>query len=402
MDLYFLYLVLLGLWPPLLWPALRAKGALRLWLWVVVGLGLMACLYETRFWFGSAEAIRIDILFGAPVLAGVHAVTALLLFAANWRRFALAYASALLVLLGGAVHLWHAEEREQARFLEGLVLVAQGGFRSPEVHDEHYGPFAPAPEGLPAGHWLSDGDSLATRLIINAEGRVWLFRRLRDAETLDFVSAVGLRRAEGGDGTTWIGELTEARPTISLPPRPVTVMRLGKTQLTLTFRDRPVAFAKAPPPIDPAPRTESLSYLGSFGHVDCGPRRVEIVQLWLWRDQDGLYAVGTARRFAKGQPLRSARLMVLGAGAAEGDAWDFAWDGGRGASRARLAIEGGQLDLVLKEGSWPERRLRLQRGEAPLRGDMIDLAPRSDAEAWAHWFDRVPRGNRLSGEIPDC
>ncbi|MDJ0980165.1 MAG: hypothetical protein QNI94_01000, partial [Kiloniellales bacterium] len=72
MDLYFLYLVLLGLWPPLLWPALCAKGALRHWLWVVVGLGLAACLYETRFWFGSAEAIRIDILFGAPVLAGVH------------------------------------------------------------------------------------------------------------------------------------------------------------------------------------------------------------------------------------------------------------------------------------------------------------------------------------------
>ena len=101
------------------------------------------------------------------------------------------------------------------------------------------------------------------------------------------------------------------------------------------------------PPIDPAPRTEKLSYLGTFGHVDCGPRRVEVVQLWLWRDQDGLYAVGTARRFAKGQPLRFARLMVMGAGAAEGDAWVFAWEGVRGASRARLTLEDGQLDLVL-------------------------------------------------------
>lgn len=402
MDLYFLYLILLGFWLPLLWPALRAKSALRIWLRVVVCLGLAACLYEAQMWFGSAEAIRIDIIFGAPVLAGIHAVTALLLFAAGWRRLALAYGAAFLVLLGGAAVLWQAEKREQARFREGLVLVAQGGFRGPQVYEDHYGPFAPAPEGLPAGHWLSDGDPLATRLIINGEGRVWLFRRLRDAETLDFVSAAGLRRAEGGDRTTWTGELTEARPTIFLPPRPVTVKRLGATQLTLTFRDRPVAFAKAPPPIDPAPRTERLSYLGSFGHIDCGPRRVEVVQLWLWRDQDGLYAVGAARPFAKGQPLRFARLMVLGAGAAEDDSWVFAWEGVRGASRARLTLDDGRLDLVLKQGSRPERRLRLRRGEGPLGGDMIDLAPRSAAEAWRHWFDRVPRGNRLSGELPDC
>ncbi len=402
MDLYFLYLVLLGFWPPLLWPALRAKGGLRLWLLVVVGLGLAASLHEARLWFGSPEAIRVDILLIAPLLGVIYAIAAALLFRGGWRRFAAAYGAALVLVWAGAAFLWHAEEREQARFLEGLVLVAQGGFRSPEVYEDHYGPFAPAPEGLPTGHWLSDGDPLATRLIINAEGRVWLFRRLRDAETLDFVSATGLRRAEGGDGRTWAGELTEARRTIALPPQPVSVTRLGATQLTLTFRDRPVAFAKAPPPIDPAPKAETLTYLGSFSQVDCGPRRVEVVQLWLWQDQDGLYAVGAARTFARDHPLRFARPMVLGAGAAEDDAWVFAWEGLRGASRARLTLDDGRLDLVLKQGSWPERRLRLQRGEGPLGGDLIDLAPRSDAEAWAHWFDRVTRGNRVAGGMPDC
>ncbi len=402
MDLYFLYLVLLGLWPPLLWPALRAKGGLSLWLLVVVGLGLAASLHEARLWFGSGEPIRVDILVIAPLLGVVYAIATVFLFRARWRRFAATYGAALVLLWAVATILWQVERREQARFLEGLVLVAQAGFRSPQVYDEHYGPFALAPEGLPAGHWLSDGDPLATRLIINAQGRVWLFRRLREAETLDFVSATNLRPAEGGDGTTWTGALTEARPTISLPPRPVTVMRLGTTQLTLTFRDRPVAFAKAPPPIDPAPRTDRLSYLGSFGHIDCGPSRVEIVQLWLWRDRDGLYAVGATRPFAKGPPLRFARPMVLGTGASEGNAWIFDWEGARGASRARLTLEAEHLDLVLKEGNRPERRLRLRRGEGPLGGDMIDLAPRSDAEAWQHWFDRVPRGNRLSAEMPEC
>ncbi len=402
MDLYFLYLALLGLWPPLLWPALRARGWLRVWLLVTSALGALATLHEARLWFASGEPIRVDILAIAPLLGGLYGGAAVLLFRARWRRFAAVYGAALVLLWAGAAVLWQAEEREQARFLEGLVLVAKGGFRSPQVYEDHYGPFAPAPEGLPAGHWLSDGDPLATRLIINAEGRVWLFRRLRDAETLDFVSATVLRRAEGGDGRTWAGALTEARRTTSLPPRPVTVTRRGATQLTLTFRDRPVAFAKAPPPIDPAPRAENLRYLGSFGHVDCGPRRVEVVQLWLWRDRDGLYAVGAARPFARGQPLRSARLMVLGAGAPEGEAWVFTWEGVRGASRARLTMDDEQADLVLKEGSRPERRLRLRRGDGPLGGDMIDLAPRSDAAAWVHWFDRVPRGNRLAGAMPDC
>ena len=396
MDLYFLYLFLLGFWPPLLWPALRAKGGLRLWLLVVVGLGLAANLYEARLWLGPAEAIRIDILFGAPVLAGIYLVTALLLFAAGWRRLALAYGAALLLLFGGAAYLWRESEREHARFLEGRALIAQAGFRSPEVYEAHYGPFAPPPEGLPVGHWLSSGDPLASRLIVNAEGRLWLFRSLSDEESLDFTSAEVLRR----EGAAWRGALKE----VHWPDRrfPVRVEGQGAGRLTLTFQDRSTAFAEVPPPIDKAPRAESLSYLGSFGRIDCDPHRAELVQLWLWRDQGGLLAVGVARPFAKGQAVRFAKPIVLGAGAAEGDSWIFTWEDAKGASRARLILEDGQADLLLKAGTSPERRLRLKRGEGVLSGDMIDLAPRSDAEAWRHWFDVVPLRNSLTGEMPDC
>ena len=402
MDLYTLYLASLCLWPPLLWPALRQRGWLRVWLFATVAFGALASLHEARVWLGSGEPIRVDILLIAPVLGGLYVGAAVLLFRARWRRFAATYSAALVLLWAGATVLWQVEKREQARFLEGLVLVAQAGFRSLQVYDEHYGPFAPAPEGLPAGHWLSDGDPLATRLIINAQGRVWLFRRLRDAETLDFVSATNLRRAEGGDGTNWTGALTEARPTISLPPRPVTVMRLGTTQLTLTFRDRLVAFAKAPPPIDPAPTAEALGYLGAFEVVDCGPRRVELAQLWLWRDDRRLYAVGVVRAFAKGQRVHFAEPLVLGVGMAAGEAWDFRWESAKGASQARLTLDGETASLVIEEGGRPQRSLRLRRGEGPLGGDVIDLAPRTDAQAWTRWFDLVPRGNNLIGQIPDC
>ncbi len=396
MELYSLYLVLLGLWLPLPWPALRTKGALRLWLWLVVALGLAASLNEARLWFGPAEAIRIDILFGAPILAGGYLVTAVLLFTAGWRRLALALGAVLLVLFGGAAYLWWESEREHARFLEGRALVAQAGFRSREVYETHFGPFAPATDGLPVGHWRSDGDPLATRLILNAEGRLWLFRRLSEEESLDFTSATPLRR----EGAAWTAALKE----VHRPDRqsPVRVEPQGEGRLTLSFRDRRTAFTRAPPPIDPAPGHESLSYLGSFGRVDCGPRRVESVQLWLWRHQGGLLAVGIARPFAKGQPVRFAKPMVLGAGAAEAGAWIFAWEGPRGASQARLTLAEGEAELVLSEGSSLERRLRLRKGGGALAGDMIDLAPRSDAEAWRHWFDVVPLGNSLTGAMPDC
>ena len=396
MELYSLYLVLLGLWLPLPWPALRTKGALRLWLWLVIALGLAGSLNEARLWFGPAGAIRIDILFGAPIFAGGYLVTAVLLFMAGWRRLALAYGAALLVLSGGAAYLWRESEREHARFLEGRALVAQAGFRSQEVYDAHFGPFAQAPEGLPVGHWRSDGDPLASRLILNAEGRLWLFRRLSEEESLDFTSATPLRR----EGVAWTAALKE----VHWPDRqsPVRVASQGEGRLTISFRDRRTAFTRAPPPIDPALRPESLSYLGSFGRIDCAPRRVEFAQLWLWRHQGGLLAVGIARPFSKGQRVRFAKPMVLGAGAAENDAWIFAWEGPRGASQARLTLAKGEASLVLTEGSSPERRLRLRKGEGVLAGDMIDLAPLTDVEVWRHWFDVVPLGNSLTGAMPDC
>lgn len=396
MDLYTLYIALLALWLPLPWPALRLRGGLRVWLLVVILAGLAASLHEARLWFGPAEAIRIDILFGAPVLAGIYLVTALLLFSAGWRRLALAYGAALLVLLGGAAYLWRESEREHARFLEGRALIAQAGFRSQAVYDAHYGPFVAPPEGLPVGHWRSDGDPLASRLILNAEGRLWLFRRLSEEESLDFTSATPLRR----EGAAWTAALKE----VHWPDRqsPVRVEPQGEGGLTLSFRDRRTAFTRAPPPIDPAPRSESLSYLGSFGRVDCGPRRAESVQLWLWRDQGGLHAVGITRPFSKGQRVRFAKPMVLGAGAAENEAWIFAWEGPRGASRARLTLAEGEAELVLVEGTSRERRLRLKKGEGVLAGDMIDLAPLTDVEAWRHWFEVVPLGNSLTGLMPDC
>jgi hypothetical protein len=94
--------------------------------------------------------------------------------------------------------------------------------------------------------------------------------------------------------------------------------------------------------------------------------------------------------------------MVLGGGVAEGEDWVFTWISAKGDSRARLTLAEGEAVLVLKEGTWPERRLRLKKGDGALAGDMIDLAPRTDAEAWRHWFDVVPLGNSLTGQMPDC
>lgn len=400
MDLYLLHLVLLGFWLPLLWPVLRTKGGLRLWLLLVIALGLVASLREARLWFGTPEAIRVDILYGAPILAGVYAVTAVLLFRARWRRFALVFGSALLLLWAGAAFLWRELEREQERFVEGRALIARAGFRSPETYDKRFGPFAPAVAGLPVGHWVSGGEPLATRLIINGEGRVWLFRGLSGAETLDFASASQLLRRQGEDGATWTGDLKGHG--VSAVPALVEITWQDDGRLTLAFRGWSRDFTKTPPPIEAAPERHDLSYLGSFGDIECDGRRLDLAQVWLWRDEERLYAAGVVRTFSQSQQASFATPMVLGSAQERGGAWNFAWDGMRGPSQAKIVLGEGQVVMTIKQGTWPEQRFEMMRDKGFLAGDMVDLAPLTTAEAWQHWFSVVPLGNRVTGQNPAC
>jgi len=53
MVMYLLYWGLLVAWVLLLWPAFRVKGAVRLWLLVVIAAGVVAFVYETYMFLWS-------------------------------------------------------------------------------------------------------------------------------------------------------------------------------------------------------------------------------------------------------------------------------------------------------------------------------------------------------------
>ena len=401
MNYYPLYLILLGLWLPLLWPVLRTKGGLRLWLLLVIALGLVASTYEARLWLRPAEPIRVDIFFGGPFLAGLFAVTALLLFLARWRRFATVYGLAILTLCGASVFAWWVIEREHERFVEGRALVAQAGFRSQQTYDQRFGPFAPAVQGLPVGHWQpEEEESFASRLIINGQGRVWLYRSFRGVETLDLTSGRSVLQRQEGDGTTWTAELGFYDSAYSR--RTVTVVWQDAEHLTLSMRGLPANFTRTPPPIRAAPERQDLRYLGSFGAVECDGRRIDLAQTWLWRDEARLYAVGVLQVFSQGQQTSVTMPMVWGAASERDGVWRFAWEGLRGDTDAGVTLGEDQIVMTVRQGTWPERQLRLSRGRGFLAGDMVDLAPLTSAEDWQHWFSIVPLGNFVTGQPPAC
>ena len=403
MDFYFLYLILLGFWPPLLWPALRTKGGLRLWLLLLIALGLAVSVYEARLWLRPAEPIRIDVLFGAPVLAGLFALTALLLFLAGWRRFATVYGLAILILCGAATFAWQEMEREQERFVEGRALIARAGFRSPEAYEDRFGPFTPAVQGLPVGHWQPEDEtfaSFASRLVINGQGRLWLFRSYREAETLELTSGTEVLRREEGDGSTWTVELQ--RYSSAYPGARVAVAHQEPGRLTLSMERSSAVFTKTPPPVEAAPEQQNLRYLGSFGSIACDGRRLDLAQVWLWRDQERLYAVGVVRAFSQSQPEGFATPVVFGSAQERDGAWHFAWEGVRGPSQARVTLGEGQVIMTIKQGTWPEQQFDMAQDKGFLSGDLVDLAPLTTVEDWRHWFSVVSLGNRVTGETPAC
>ena len=78
-----LYYVLLVIWLPLPWLALKLRGWARVALLVVAGCGLAAAVYEARLWAGTMPSIRLDIPLISVALGGLYGFAALVLFRAR-------------------------------------------------------------------------------------------------------------------------------------------------------------------------------------------------------------------------------------------------------------------------------------------------------------------------------
>jgi hypothetical protein len=398
---FLLYYALLVLWLPLIWPMLRVRRRARLLLAAVVAAGLLAALHEVRSTLGTAAEIRFDILLIGAALLSLYALAAVVLFAAGWRRAAAALGLVILLIGGSAAYKWILLGRESERLREVFHarnrLLFEAGFRDRETYERRFGPFTGAPGSHPSGHWLADGPSRFSRLIINGEGRAWLFFPCAKTQCAYGPAGTALEPIGAGPTSQWQASLA---PQAGVPLE-VTIARGSGDHLTLQANDRSSVFAKRPPPIDPTPARRSLVYLGPFARVTCQGRHAKVRQVWLWREQARLYAVGIFAPLVAGSHAQFVQPVFLGEGARAGETWTFDWERNGRSWTATIALSGPEPILTLtRDGQAPERAVL---EAAPLfRDEAIELAPLTAKADWDHWFEIMLVGHFSAGDIPAC
>jgi hypothetical protein len=397
-----LYYALLVLWLVLLVPAIRISGGTRILLCLAIGLGVLAGVHEVRMTFFTPEAIRIDIFLITVILGGLYAVAAVQLFQRGWRRTAGALGAALgVVVLGMGYEIVEAG-REGARLTANFnarnALLFEAKFRDRETFDRVFGPFA-SKDGadLPVGHWQGGDKAPYPRLIVNARGHAWLFYRCGDTECAVGPGGTALAPAGAAGKAAWQAELV---PSIGAP-WPVRILRTGPESLRIETRGKSVDMMRAPPPIPVKPKPQHLTYLGRFADIVCIRAHADVRQLWLWRDEGRLFAVGVFQTLLHGREAKFVTPVVLGEGKKDGTGWRFEWKREAGAYRAVIEIKDEKAALTLtRPGRAP---LRAALANEPVFSDpAIELAPLSSPDDWAHWFKVVLRVHFTSGHVPPC
>jgi len=403
---FLLYYALLAVWPLFLWPALRLAGWSRTWLLVAALAGALATAHEIRMLTGTPSAIRLDIPLIAIALGVLYATAAAVMFLRR-RRKAAAVVSAVLVLAGGGLsYTWIQAGRESERltqvFYAGQALLFEAKFRSPDAYASYFRMSDARPAVLPVGHWEAQGGGYFTRLIVNPEGRAWAFYPCgetgRETECAYHSADPGVRPA---------GDPAERRWDVTLKPltgAPVATVHIAQTDadhLTLEGMGQPTVFTKTPPPIDPAPARQSLIFLGPFVAVECRTQHADVRQLWLWRENARLYAVGIFATLLAGTHAGYVSPILLGEGVGHGDSWSFEWRRNGQSWTASIALEGPDARLRLGRNGEPAAWVALARG-AVFRDEAIELAPLTGKADWDHWFDVVLVGHFASGDIPAC
>ncbi len=279
--MYLLYCGLLVIWVPLLWPMFRLKGGARGWLLVVIVAGIAALFHEIRMFLWSSAAIRLDILWISMALVCLYGSAAALLLFKHWHRAASLLAIAVVAIGGGMSYEWnligHESQRLRGVFQDSNVLLFKAKFRSPETYESYFGPFTGPSGSHPTGHWQIEGQSRFTRLIINAQGRVWLFYQCQEnAECHHGPAGSGLQKSSDNSrqwqaSLEWVGVPVDVKMT-----------QTEAGTLSVEVGEKTFLFAKAPPPIDPAPRSQSLRFLGPFANAECLREHAKIRQVWLW------------------------------------------------------------------------------------------------------------------------
>jgi len=397
-------LLLLVLWPLLLWPAVRLTGKARIWIVTVAGLGALAAGYEiwaTFVWAPNVVApIRFDINLISLALAAAYASAVPVLSIARWRKTAALLCLVVVTVVGVMVYVDGAARREAARltvvFREQNALLFAAKFRDRATFDAYFGTADGGSAPNPAGHWQAAEQSNFSRLIVNPAGQSWLFYRCGDTECHFGPEELKSQPSDNGP-TTWA-----TLPDMQGDGRQsLRVTRESPDRLNVQIDGNLIRFVKAPPPIDPSPAPEMLDDLGPFSALECEGQHAKVRQVWLWRDGATLYSVGNFATKLAGVRADFLSPMVMGTAEGSDDGWVFKWSKDRKYWKAIIALAGDSATLMLFRDGRAVADQVLSPG-AVIRDEAVELAPRTTAADWAHWFDTVLVGHFAAGDLPPC
>lgn len=398
------YIALLGVWILFVAPACAAPGGARRQARVAAGLGLAGALYEgwmTFVWGPTVVGpIRIDIFLVFALLAVVYLLASARIHGAGWRRTGLVAGlvtvAACVTMAASVAQTGRDMARLDAARAEGNRLLFEAKFANAAAYEGYFGvsPAADAGAGVPVGHWEPAEPGPFTRLVVGGDGRVHYFFGCGDSEC-QFGPGVPLESR--GDG--FVAQLVWR----GVGERELELAELRADVLTLRVDGTPHSVHRVPPPLLGLVREEHLVYLGAFSSTEPLRQHARVAQLWLWRGERRLYAVGVFRILVAGRSADFVRPRVLGVGIPEGDGWRFAWSEDDGPAEAivrLLPADEGVAVEVSRLGArtpWPARALS---PGAIFHDEVVELAPRSSGADWQHWFDNLLVAHFTTASIP--
>ena len=283
-------------------------------------------------------------------------------------------------------------------FRNSNVLLFKAKFRSPESYENYFGPFTGAPDGQPTGHWQVQEATHYTRLVINAQDRVWLFYKCQeDAECHSSSEESGLRKHSPQN---WAASL---KPQAGLP-FDIQIAETETGSLSVDVRGQRLLIAKTPPPVETEPVPQSIKFIGPFAKAECLGAHSTIRQVWLWEDGPRSYAIGIFSTLLAGRQNLFVPPVVMGEGVKENNGWRFTWRREGNSGTALIALNGEDAILTFdQDGRDLEDadQVVLNSG-AVFFDERIELAPLTSGADWKHWFDTVLVGHFITGFVPAC
>lgn len=404
------------------------RGAKPLAVLLVFAINLFFMLYEaymTFVWSKTVVApIRVDIFGVIIILVVLNTLTSLAIWfvqpaAAGLVRSRRIEKAMALVLMAvsvnaavGLARVFRAGGKATQTMLAATQLEFQTKFQDAVTVRRYFGDLG-ADSREWAGHYAAEpkAGGWLTRLVINTDGKVWLFFTCDPKTECVYVEGedAALRRSSRSIRVAGLKPRAGIW-TASLDLERQTEDRLG-VSLIMGNADSPNAkawepstkhliFVRTPPPS--FPRTvsadDSVEYLGVFSNGDVQGDTLYAIQVWLWRSDHELFG----RYLRRGLQLGSKVDFV------SADAFTGTFDpaSGRVAFKANdqesfegRVGEGGVLEGQLLWLGRPWKAIRLKRKEL-IAGFPYDFAPRTNAKTTQEWLRVASFGRRIYWQVP--